>query len=135
MQLFIELFTKHLFTTLITLIFAGIGWILKLVANEYIKTQKFKRDQLESEKKLNDDRRKKEEAEQELLKQGMLALLRFRINKLIDVIYEKEKITLNEKLDLDDLYQAYESLGGNSRTHQKYVDCMERFQIDYSESK
>ncbi|MFM1525277.1 MULTISPECIES: hypothetical protein [Helcococcus] len=134
-NLFSEMLTKHLLATIITSIFAAMGWILKKVASEYVKTQKFKREQLESEKKLNEDRRIKEELEQDLLKQGMLALLRFRVNKIIDSIYEKGKMTLNEKLDLDDLYQAYESLGGNSRTHQKYMDCMERFQIDYSESK
>ncbi|MFM1580737.1 hypothetical protein ABGF48_00785 [Helcococcus bovis] len=120
----LQVIIKHFYQTIAVLLVAGIGWIMKKALSEFTKTQKVKREQIENESK-----------EQELIKQGMLALLRFRINRLIDCIIEEGKMTLNERLDLDDLYKAYEALGGNSRTHQRYVDCMKRYQIDYTENK
>ena len=120
----IQVIIKHFYQTIAVLLVAGIGWIMKKALSEFTKTQKAKRQQIENESK-----------EQELIKQGMLALLRFRINRLIDCIIEDEKMTLNERLDLDDLYKAYESLGGNSRTHQRYADIIELYPVDYKESK
>lgn len=120
----IQVIIKHFYQTIAVLLVAGIGWIMKKALAEFTKTQKAKREQIDSESK-----------EQELIKQGMLALLRFRVNRLIDCVIEEEKMTLNERLDLDDLYQAYQSLGGNSRTHQRYVDIIEMYPVDHKDSK
>ena len=70
-----------------------------------------------------------ESEEQELLKQGVLALLRFRVNRMCMRIKEKSFMTLDEKLDLDDIYKAYELLGGNSRTHLIYEETIKRYEI------
>lgn len=67
--------------------------------------------------------------EQALLKNGMLALLRFRINHLIRCIRENGCMTIDEKFDLKDLYEAYEGLGGNSRTHDLYDDTIKRYPV------
>lgn len=120
----IQVIIKHFYQTIAVLLVAGIGWIMKKALSEFTKTQKAKREQIDNESK-----------EQELIKQGMLALLRFRINRLIDCIIEEEKMTLNERLDLDDLYQAYQSLGGNSRTHQRYIDIIEMYPVNHKDSK
>lgn len=67
--------------------------------------------------------------EQELMKFGMLAILRFRVNRLCSVIKEQGFMTIDEKIDLDDLYTAYETLGGNSRTHELYEYTIKNYKI------
>ena len=62
--------------------------------------------------------------EQELIKQGLLSLLRFRINRLCYHIQEQGFITMDEKQDLDDMFKSYENLGGNGRTHMLYEETV-----------
>ena len=70
-----------------------------------------------------------ERAEQELLKQGMLSLLRFRVHRLCTHISTQGFMTIDEKNDLVDLYESYKSLGGNSRTQIMYENVIEHFDI------
>ena len=65
----------------------------------------------------------------ELMQEGMLAMLRFRINRLCIVIKEQGFMTIDEKLDLEDLYSAYEKLGGNSRTHELYEYTIKNYKV------
>lgn len=67
--------------------------------------------------------------EQENIKNGLLALLRFRVNRLCNIIREQGYMTTDEKYDLVDLHTAYEVLGGNSRTHLMYEDTLARFLV------
>ena len=65
----------------------------------------------------------------DLMQNGMLALLRFRVNRLCIHIKEQGFMTIDEKLDLEDLYKAYENLGGNSRTHEMYAYTMSTYKV------
>lgn len=72
---------------------------------------------------------KRSSEEQELIKVGMLAILRFRANRLCVVIKEQGFMTIDEKIDLEDLYSAYSSLGGNSRTHELFEYTIKEYPI------
>ncbi|MFM1580738.1 hypothetical protein ABGF48_00790 [Helcococcus bovis] len=72
----------------------------------------------------------RESEEQGLLKEGLLALLRFRVNRLANHIQDQRGITIDEKIDLDDLFTAYKSLGGNSRTELIYKEAIKLPIID-----
>lgn len=65
----------------------------------------------------------------ELMQEGMLAILRFRVNRLCIVIKEQGFMTIDEKLDLEDLYSAYARLGGNSRTHEMYEYTVNNYKV------
>lgn len=67
--------------------------------------------------------------EQALIKQGVLSLLKFRINRLCAVIEENEQITIDCKMDLDDMFKSYEALGGNGRTKIRYLECIKNYPI------
>lgn len=69
--------------------------------------------------------------DQELIKHGMLAILRSRVNRLCTVIKEQGFMTIDEKIDLEDLYSAYEALGGNSRTHELYEFTVKNFPVKH----
>ncbi|SEP91718.1 hypothetical protein SAMN04488558_10381 [Ignavigranum ruoffiae] len=118
MELFKQMFTTHLFQTIIVGFFALGSWLANRAVNAYRQSVNNKRRQMENESE-----------EQELLKQGVLALLRFRVNRMCMRIKEKSFMTLDEKLDLDDIYKAYELLGGNSRTHLIYEETIKRYEI------
>ncbi|MGY4105143.1 hypothetical protein ACWOA0_05915 [Ignavigranum ruoffiae] len=118
MELFKQMFTTHLFQTIIVGFFALGSWLANRAVNTYRQSVNNKRRQMENESE-----------EQELLKQGVLALLRFRVNRMCTRIKEKSFMTLDEKLDLDDIYKAYELLGGNSRTHLIYEETIKRYEI------
>ena len=118
MELFKQMFTTHLFQTIIVGFFALGSWLANRAVNAYRQSVNNKRRQMENESE-----------EQELLKQGVLALLRFRVNRMCMQIKEKSFMTLDEKLDLDDIYKAYELLGGNSRTHLIYEETIKRYEI------
>ena len=65
----------------------------------------------------------------DLIQDGTLAMLRFRVNKLCSSIKEQGFMTIDEKLDLEDLYSAYARLGGNSRTHEMYEYTINNYKV------
>lgn len=106
-------FTTHFVQVAVVSIFAAVSWFAKRILNYYKQHIHLKEIAMEKEIK-----------EQELIKEGLLALLRYRINKSCAEISEKEYMTPTDKFDLQDLYKAYESLGGNSRTKILYEHIM-----------
>eukprot|EP01106_Pelomyxa_sp_JSP_P005394 TRINITY_DN18541_c0_g1_i1.p1 TRINITY_DN18541_c0_g1~~TRINITY_DN18541_c0_g1_i1.p1 ORF type:complete len:102 (-),score=0.53 TRINITY_DN18541_c0_g1_i1:34-339(-) len=58
----------------------------------------------------------KDSEEQANIKNGVIALLRYRINRLCNTIKKRGSMTSQEAFDLKDIYSAYETLGGNGQT-------------------
>lgn len=129
---FVKVFTNYSYQWIVGLFFAFLSYIAKKFYSTYKQSvenqRKIREQQIEAQKEAA----KKESDEQELIKFGMLAILRFRVNRLCSVIKEQGFMTLDEKIDLDDLYTAYEKLGGNSRTHELYEYTIRNYSIkDY----
>lgn len=105
----LDVFQSHLIEMIVLGFFSVLTW----VANKLIKV--FREHLALSRKKLEEDSK-----EQDLLKQGMLALLRFRINKICTNVKTKGYFEIEDKQDLDDMFGAYRNLGGNGRTQILY---------------
>lgn len=75
-----------------------------------------------------DARIEKTQAETELLKDGMLSLLRFRVNRLCSLAIEQGYLYVDERLDLDELFRSYELLGGNSQTKSRYTHIISKYE-------
>ena len=84
---------------------------------------------------LLEDYRRSEKEQKEManviktVQYSNMVLLRYRVNRLCKVIQEKGYMTIDEKIDLDDLYSAYEAHGGNSRTHEMYEYTISKYEI------
>lgn len=124
MQVFIEAFETHTFEAIITGLFSVAIWIARQGLMTYRQSVEAKEAQVQ-----------KESDEQLLIKQGMLALLRFRINRMCVKIKDQGYMTIDEKLDLQDLYTAYASLGGNSRTHLVYEEVLKKYEVKDKEGE
>lgn len=125
MQLINDVLTgiqDHLVAVIVTGTFTIGGWFLNKAIGVFKDHLRIKREALEHES-----------AEQDLIKQGVLALLRFRVNRLCVTIKNKGYMTIDEKLDLVDIYQSYELLGGNSRTHLIYEETMKNYKVKEEE--
>lgn len=121
MQLINDVLTgiqDHLVAVIVTGVFTIGGWLLNKSIGVFKDHLRLKREALEHES-----------AEQDLIKQGVLALLRFRVNRLCVTIKNKGYMTIDEKLDLVDIYKSYELLGGNSRTHLIYEETMKNYKL------
>lgn len=121
MQLINDVLTgiqDHLVAVIVTGTFTIGGWLLNKAIGVFKDHLRLKREALEHES-----------AEQDLIKQGVLALLRFRVNRLCVTIKNKGYMTIDEKLDLVDIYKSYELLGGNSRTHLIYEETMKNYKL------
>lgn len=121
MQLINDILTgiqNHLVAVIVTGVFTIGGWLLNKSIGVLKDHLRLKREAMEHES-----------AEQDLIKQGVLALLRFRVNRLCMVIKQKGYMTIDEKLDLDDIYKSYELLGGNSRTHLIYEETLKKYEL------
>ena len=121
MQLINDILTgiqDHLVAVIVTGVFTIGGWLLNKSIGVFKDHLRLKREAMEHES-----------AEQDLIKQGVLALLRFRVNRLCVSIKNKGYMTIDEKLDLDDIYKSYELLGGNSRTHLIYEETVKKYQV------
>ena len=112
----------HLVAVIVTGVFTIGGWLLNKTIGVFKDHLRLKREAMENES-----------TEQDLIKQGVLALLRFRVNRLCATIKKKGYMTIDEKLDLIDLYKSYEMLGGNSRTHLVYEDVMQKYEVKEEE--
>lgn len=109
---------NHLVAVIVTGVFTIGGWLLNKAIGVFKDHLRLKREAMEHES-----------AEQDLIKQGVLALLRFRVNRLCMAIKQKGYMTIDEKLDLDDIYKSYELLGGNSRTHLIYEETLKKYEL------
>ena len=108
----------HLVAVIVTGVFTIGGWLLNKTIGVFKDHLRLKREAMEHES-----------TEQDLIKQGVLALLRFRVNRLCVSIKNKGYMTIDEKLDLDDIYKSYELLGGNSRTHLIYEETLKKYEL------
>ena len=129
MDNFIKVFTDYSYQWIIGVFFAFLSYIAKKFYTVYKQSVENQKKIREKEIEAQKEAAKRESEEQELIKFGMLAILRFRVNRLCSVIKEQGFITLDEKIDLDDLYLAYEKLGGNSRTHELYEYTVKNYEI------
>lgn len=115
---FIKVFTAYSYQWIVAAFFTFCGYMIKKFYKVYKKSITDKKEAMH-----------KESQEQQMMKEGLLALLRFRVNRLATIIKDKGYMTSDESYDFQDLYKAYEMLGGNSRTHMVYEDIMKRFEI------
>ncbi|WP_124058486.1 hypothetical protein [Vaginisenegalia massiliensis] len=107
------LFINHMMEAIVASFFIGIGWIFNKGVKAYREHLEFK-----------EARMSEESTEQDLIKQGVLSLLRFRINRICKIVKENGEMTLDEKQDLDDMMKAYANLGGNGRTKMLYEEII-----------
>lgn len=112
----------HLVAVIVTGVFTIGGWLINKAIGVFKDHLRLKREAMEHES-----------TEQDLIKQGVLALLRFRVNRLCVAIKQKGYMTIDEKLDLVDIYKSYELLGGNSRTHLIYEETMKNYKVKEEE--
>lgn len=124
MEVFKTIFINYSYQWLVGAFFTFIGFLAKRALDTYKKSVESKRAAAEKALQLKKDQADKESKEQALMKEGMLAILRFRVNRICGVAKQQSYITMDQKMDLIDLYSAYSSLGGNSRTHLLYEETI-----------
>lgn len=124
MDSFIKVFTSYSYQWIVGLFFAFLSYMARKFYNVYKVSVENNRIAKEKEIQAQKEMAQKESKEQALMKYGVLALLRFRVNRLCALIKEQKYMTIDQKLDLIDLYKAYEALGGNSRTHILYEEII-----------
>lgn len=118
MDLFLDIFVHHFFEWVVLGILGFMGWIAKKALELYKASEQHKKEKVE-----------RDCVEQAQMKLGLLALLRFRVEGLCDLIRHKGYMTMDEKLGLTDLYNAYKALGGNSRTHLIYEEVIGKYGV------
>ena len=118
MEIFRRLFIEHATTWILGLFFGAMTYLVNKLVNSSMETQKKKRESIE-----------KESTEQGLIKNGLLALLRFRVNKIAKGIKQKGYMTEDERFDIIDIFTAYEALGGNGKTKIIYDYVMGKYDI------
>lgn len=113
-----ELFKNEAMMWIIGLFFTALTYMINKASKAVIETQKAKREQI-----------KVESDEQKLIKDGVMALLRFRINRLMVHVQEQGYILEDERYDLQEMYKSYLALGGNGKTKLKYDFVIEKYEI------
>ena len=113
-----ELFKNEAMVWITGLFFTALTYIINKASRAIIETQKAKREQM-----------KLESQEQGLIKDGVMALLRFRINRLMEQVQSKGYILEEERYDLEEMYKSYEALGGNGKTRLKYDFIIHKYEI------
>ena len=113
-----ELFKNEAMMWIIGLFFTALTYMINKASRAVIETQKAKREQI-----------KIESEEQKLIKDGVMALLRFRINRLMEHVQEQGYILEDERYDLQEMYKSYLALGGNGKTKLKYDFVIEKYEI------
>lgn len=113
-----ELFKNEAMMWIIGLFFTALTYMINKASKAVIETQKAKREQI-----------KVESEEQKLIKDGVMALLRFRVNRLMEHVQEQGYILEDEKYDLQEMYKSYLALGGNGKTKLKYDFVIEKYEI------
>ena len=105
MNEFKQIFLDHAQTWLLGLFFGAMTFLVNKAVKAIIETQHKKRELM-----------MKDSEEQANIKNGVIALLRYRINRLCNTIKKRGSMTSQEAFDLKDIYSAYETLGGNGQT-------------------
>ena len=118
MEGIMTIFTEHATTWILGLFFSALTYLINKLVHSIIKTQEKKREQIEDESE-----------EQKNIKLGVLALLRFRINRICSIIKEKECMTSDERYDLSDMFHVYETLGRNGKTKMEYEYIMKKYEV------
>ena len=113
-----ELFKNEAMMWIIGLFFTALTYMINRASKAVIETQKAKREQI-----------KVESEEQKLIKDGVMALLRFRINRLMEHVQEQGYILEDERYDLEEMYKSYLALGGNGKTKLKYDFVIDKYEI------
>lgn len=114
-----EVFADHAITWIVGLFFSAMTYLVNNAVKSIIKTQKLKQSAI-----------KAESLEQDQIKEGLLALLRFRIGRLCDSAKQRGSITADERYDLSYMFHTYESLGGNGKTKMMVDFLLEKYDID-----
>src|SRR5574344_1190001 len=94
-----DIFADHAITWIVGLFFSAMTYLVNNAVKSIIKTQKLKQSAIQAES-----------LEQTQIKEGLLALLRFRIGRLCDVVKQRGSITADERYDLSYMFHTYESL-------------------------
>ena len=113
-----ELFKNEAMMWITGLFFTALTYMINRASKAVIETQKAKREQI-----------KVESEEQNLIKDGLMALLRFRINRLMEHVQEQGYILEDERYDLQEMYKSYLALGGNGKTKLKYDFVIGKYEI------
>lgn len=124
MQDILRVLEAHTIEVMVGALFTFIGFIFKKGLNIYKQKVELE-NQIEQEKlKHEQEKLTQDSLEQAKLKDGLLSLLRYRINRLCYSIKEAGEITIDEQQDLNDMMSAYKDLGGNGRTHALYQEII-----------
>ena len=118
---FANIFIDHAQTWLLGLFFGAMTYLVNKAVKAVIETQHKKRELMT-----------KESEEQANIKNGLLALLRFRINRLCHSIKKRGAMTSQEAFDLKDIFSAYSILGGNGQTKVLVDYIFDKFEINDS---
>lgn len=119
MNEFEQIFLDHAQTWLLGLFFGAMTFLVNKAVKAIIETQHKKRALMIQESE-----------EQSNIKNGLLALLRYRINRLCNAIKRRGSMTSQEAFDLKDIYSAYTILGGNGQTKILVEYIFEKYEID-----
>lgn len=119
MNEFEQIFLDHAQTWLLGLFFGAMTFLVNKAVKSIIETQHKKRELMSQESE-----------EQSNIKNGLLALLRYRINRLCNAIKRRGSMTSQEAFDLKDIYSAYTILGGNGQTKILVEYIFEKYEID-----
>lgn len=113
-----EVFTDHAVTWIVGLFFSAMTYLVNNAVRAIVHTQKLKQEAIQAES-----------MEQSEIKNGLIALLRFRVNRLCDSIKRNGYMTTDERYDLVDIFKAYQKLGGNGKTKMLVEYTLEKYQI------
>ena len=119
MNEFKQIFLDHAQTWLLGLFFGAMTFLVNKAVKAIIETQHKKRELM-----------MKDSEEQANIKNGVIALLRYRINRLCNTIKKRGGMTSQEAFDLKDIYNAYATLGGNGQTKILVEYIFEKYEID-----
>lgn len=97
-------------------LFGGILFVLS--ASTKLLFSRLKKDQLERQKKAEE-----ESAEQKLIKEGVLAILHDRLYQACMHHIDIGEITADDLRNLEYLYNGYHNLGGNGTGTELYNRC------------
>lgn len=127
MSEFLELLNRNFMELVVSLFLAFLAYLGKKFLQVLKENNELKKKEEETRREIREKDIKEQKEEQQAIKEGVLALLRFRINRLCIHIDSKQEMTIDEQRDLEELYCAYEKLGGNSRTHIMFDKIMKQF--------
>ena len=117
-------FADHAVTWIVGLFFTAMTYLVNTAVRSIIKTQRLKQKVIQSES-----------LEQEQIKEGLVTLLRFRIERIYDTVKDRGSITTDERYDLSYMFHTYEALGGNGKTKMMVDFLLEKYDIQLYESE